>query len=274
MVRHWIFTAMALVFAAPGYASNGGITPVANLYQWILGQVVGPDAAHHWWPVLASLSVVVLIAVCGLLCGFYRMQPEAMTDEELLPPARFGIRGFFEMAWGVVDSTLSSVLGEHSWQRYAPVLGGAFIFILLANLSGIIPGFAPATEQMNLNLAMGLVVFLYFNYHGIRAAGMKYFKHLLGPVWWLAWLLLPIETLGVFARPLSLSLRLTGNISGDHLVYSVFASLMNNIGLPWLPVPAIFLGFGTFVACLQAFIFMILGAVYVQMSLDTAEDHH
>lgn len=254
-------------------ASDGQITGVMNLYMWFVNTVFGSDYGKTWWPVAASLMVLLIIVVMGLVSGLWQVCPEELTDDELLPPRRFGLRAFLEMGWGVVESTLSSVLGEKHWEQFAPVLGGVFFFILLSNLSGIVPGFAPATEQMNMNLAMGIFIFVYFNYYGLKVGGMRYLKHLLGPVWWLSWLLLPIETLGLFARPVSLSLRLTGNISGDHLVYAVFSSLMRNVDLSWIPIPAVFLGFGTFVACLQAFIFMTLSAVYVQLSLDTADDH-
>lgn len=245
---------------------------VVNWYQTILESLTDSHVASYWWPVLASGLVIVLLLIVGMSSGLWKLDPEKMSDEELLPPERFGVRAFVEILWSVVSSTLTTVIGEKYWARFAPLLGGTFFFIILCNLSGVVPGFAPATEQMNLTLAMGLVIFLSFNYIGLKYAGLNYLKHLLGPVWVLAPLMLVIEVIGTCARPLSLGLRLFGNISGDHLVFSVFSTLQKGIGLPWFPLPVVLLVFGLMVACLQAFIFMTLSAVYVKLALDTA--HH
>jgi F-type H+-transporting ATPase subunit a len=230
------------------------------------------EAAAYWWPVLGAAFVVVLIVALGLLSGLYRVKPEKLSDEELLPPPRFGLVAFFELMWSIVSSTLGSVIGKH-WDHYATLLGGTFFFIVICNLSGLVPGFAPATEQMNTTLAMALIIFVAFNYIGLKHGGVDYIKHLAGPMIWLAPLMMPIEIISLLARPVSLSLRLFGNISGDHLVFNVFSTLMRNASIPFVPVPAGILVFGTLVAVLQAFIFMTLSAVYVRLSLDTAHHH-
>jgi F-type H+-transporting ATPase subunit a len=258
-------------------SAKGEQVIVVNWYQTFLEGVTDSHFAAFWWPVLGSVTVVGLLIIVGLASGLWKMNPEKMTDEELLPPSRFGVRAFVEILWSVVSSTLTTVVGEKYWSRFAPLLGGTFFFIILCNLSGVVPGFTPATEQMNLTFAMGIIIFLSFNYIGLKYAGLNYLKHLLGPVWILAPLMLVIEVIGTCARPLSLGLRLFGNISGDHLVFSVFSTLQKGIGVPWFPLPVVLLVFGLMVACLQAFIFMTLSAVYVKLALDTAhhhEEHH
>jgi F-type H+-transporting ATPase subunit a len=250
---------------------------IVNWYQMLTEALTDSHTAARWWPLMASVAVVIILAVVGFFAGLWRMKPEQMNDEELLPPERFGVLAFVDILWSIVSSTLKTVIGEKHWMKFAPLLGGTFFFTILCNLSGIVPGFAPATEQMNLTLAMGIVIFLAFNYAGLKYAGLNYLKHLLGPVWVLAPLMLVIEVIGTCARPLSLGLRLFGNISGDHLVLAVFSTLQKGIGIPWFPLPVVLLVFGLMVACLQAFIFMTLSAVYVKLALDTAhhsEGHH
>lgn len=105
----------------------------------------------------------------------------------------------------------------------------------------------------------------------MRRTGMHFFKHMMGPVWWLAPLIFAIEAAGVFIiRPLSLSLRLFGNINGDHTVFTEMLNLVPVV------VPAIFLGLGIWVSFLQAFVFTLLSAIYLMLSVDHGDDegHH
>ena len=108
-------------------------------------------------------------------------------------------------------------------------------------------------------------VFFYYNYAGLREHGLGYLKHFLGPVWYLAWLFLPIELISHAFRPLTLGLRLWGNIMGDHLVLNVFSGM-----LP-IGVPVVFMGLGFFVGFLQSFVFSLLTLIY--LSLATSHDH-
>ena len=256
--------------AAGERGHEGGLVTMANWYYSIARAVLGSDErAAHYWTVFSAVGGLIIVTVVGILGGLHKLNPEKMTDEELLPPQKFGFRAFLELCWAVVSSTLENVLG-HDWQRYAPLLGGTFLFIILSNISGLAPGFAPSTEHMNQTLAIAIVIFFAFNYYGLKASGLGYLKHMGGPLLLLSPLIFVIEMISLFARPVSLSLRLFGNISGDHLVFQVFSTLVDNAHVPWLPVPAALLGFGTLVACLQAFIFMTLSAVYVRLSVDTA----
>ncbi len=231
------------------------------------------EKAEFWFPVLASSFSVLLLILVAYISGFANLKPEKMSDEQLLPPKKFGLFAFIELCWSVVHSTLESTIGEKKWVRFAPVLGGSFFLLLITNLSGVFPGLEPATATMSFSFAAAVVIFIYFNYYGFKESGFAYVKHLAGPVIWIAPLMFIIELVSVFARPISLSLRIFGNISGDHFVFSIFSGLMKAIYVPFIPIPAIFLAFGTFVACVQAFIFMTLSAVYIKLALDAKEQH-
>ena len=126
---------------------------------------------------------------------------------------------------------------------------------------------------MSFTFAAAIFIFIYFNYYGIKESGFAYIKHLAGPVIWIAPLMFVIEVVSVLARPVSLSLRIFGNVTGDHFVFKIFSGLMRDIYVPFVPIPAVFLAFGTFVACVQAFIFMTLSAVYIKLALDAKESH-
>ena len=225
-------------------------------------------------PMVSSAAAFVLVTLVGLVAGFHKMKPESLSDEGLLPPKKFGLTAFIELCWGVVSSTLEKIIGEKAWTHYATLLGGTFFFIIIANLSGLVPGFPPATEFISQNVAMAVLIFLAFNYVGLKHGGVNYIKHLCGPILFMAPLMFVTEFIALLARPVSLSLRLYGNVSGDHMVFNVFSSLLRDFNAPFLPIPGLLLGFGLLVACLQAFIFMTLSSVYVRLSLDTAHHDH
>lgn len=259
-------------------ASGGGngLVQIINWYEATMNLILGDaQAAAYWWPILGTVFALVLVTLVGIFAGLHRLEPEKMSDEELLPPKKFGLRAFVELCWALVSSTLESIIGDKHWEKFAPLLGGTFFFIIITNVSGLVPGFAPATEHMNMTLGMALVIFVAFNFYGLKYGGINYIKHLAGPLLIMAPLMFPIELISLLARPVSLSLRLFGNISGDHLVFQVFSTLVRDAHVPFLPVPAALLGFGILVACLQAFIFMTLSAVYIKLAIETAHhDHH
>ena len=267
-------------------ASASATSPVeiVNWYNIILSKLISlfnpsmpmdvvMEKAEFWFPVFASATSVILMIFIAYISGFARMKPEKMSDDELLPPKRFGLFAFIELSWSVVFSTLESTIGEKHWARFAPVLGGTFFLLLITNLSGVIPGLEPATATMSFTFAAAIFIFIYFNYYGIKESGFAYIKHLAGPVIWIAPLMFVIEVVSVLARPVSLSLRIFGNVTGDHFVFKIFSGLMRDIYVPFVPIPAVFLAFGTFVACVQAFIFMTLSAVYIKLALDAKESH-
>jgi F-type H+-transporting ATPase subunit a len=183
----------------------------------------------------------------------------------LVPPPRLSFLNFADIVTEGLYKLTKTVLG-HDAGDYFPIIGTLFIYIFLNNLLGLFPGFSPATDNVNTTLACGAFVFLYYNFIGFKKGGLAYGKHFIGPVWYLAWLLLPIELISHFVRPFTLALRLKGNMAGDHTVLSVFTHMAPYI----VPVPVYFLGL--LVCFLQAFIFAMLSMVYISMAKET--DHH
>jgi F-type H+-transporting ATPase subunit a len=269
---------LLLVAASSEALAAGGSLTIVSWYAVVAEYLretfgIGLDLAIVSEAVSSAAAFLVVTAV-GLLAGFYRLKPETMSDDDILPPKAFGFKAFVELCWGVISSTLEKIVGEKAWTHYASLLGGTFFFIICANLSGLVPGFPPATEYINQNASMAIIIFLAFNYVGLKHGGLNYIKHLCGPVLFLAPIMFVIELIALLARPVSLSLRLYGNVSGDHMVFNVFSTLMRDFNVPFLPVPGALLTFGLLVACLQAFIFMTLSSVYVRLSLDTAHHDH
>jgi F-type H+-transporting ATPase subunit a len=125
------------------------------------------------------------------------------------------------------------------------------------NLIGLIPGLESPTMSPMVPLGLAVTTFLFYHYTGIKVHGAGYIKQFLGPFWWLAWLMLPIELISHFARPLSLTVRLFANMFAGEQVYLTFIALTKVL------IPVIFIGLHLFVSFLQAYIFMLLAMVYV-----------
>jgi F-type H+-transporting ATPase subunit a len=188
------------------------------------------------------------------------------------------------MGVGVQD-LLDDLVG-HGGEKYLAMLGSVGMFVLLCNLISVVPGLSSPTATSSVPLGCAVVVFIYYNWAGIRKNGpIGHGKHFLGPVWWLAWLMLPIEIVSNISRLLSLTVRLWVNMLVSELLYSLFLGLsvalfifvgkLNALGyvsgvLP-LVAPPIFIALHIFVAILQAFVFTILPVVYV--SAVVAEEH-
>ncbi len=170
-----------------------------------------------------------------------------------------------------LDGVLSmgtDVMGKEDARKYLPLVATIGLFVVVANLIGVIPGFEAPTAFLDMTLALALVVFIYYNYEGIRHQGIiQYFKHFMGPVWWLYWLMFPIEIVSHFSRIVSLSFRLFGNVKGDDMFLMVILMLA-----PWI-FPMVPFALLTFMALLQGFIFMILTYVYLGGAVVVAEDH-
>lgn len=197
-----------------------------------------------------------------ILAGFAYLAYGALrrATNPLYPEERAGIRTLAEIVVETLHTFVSSVMGKEA-RSFLPFFGSFFLFILMSNLLGIIPGFNPPTANINTNLGMALVVFVATHYYGFKHSGLSYLKHFMGPVVWLAFLLFPIEMISHLVRPLSLSLRLFGNMTGDHVVLSVFTDLTR------LVVPVVFLALGVFVSLIQAVVFTMLSMIYISLAL-------
>ena len=145
----------------------------------------------------------------------------------------------------------------HGGAKYTAFFGTIFLFILFMNLLGLIPGFESPTMAPQVPLGLAVVTLLFYHAAGVRANGAGYIKQFLGPMLLLAPLMLPIEIVSHFARPLSLTVRLWANMFAGEQVYLTFLTLTK------LVVPVIFIGLHLFVSILQAYIFMLLAMVYV-----------
>ena len=178
-----------------------------------------------------------------------------------------GTQNFMEAFIEGAISMGKDTIGEEKARKYLPLVLTIGLFVLISNLIGIIPGFESPTSNINVTLPLALVVFIYYNYEGIRVNGVKkYFAHFMGPVPILAPLMFPIEIVSHISRIISLSFRLFGNIKGDDLFLWVLLMLVPFFA----PLPAYLLL--TFSALLQTFVFMILIYVYLAGAV-AIEDH-
>lgn len=213
--------------------------------------------ANQYLDVVLSVFVTLILTIVSLTV-WRRIR---RTEEGLLPDGRISITNIVEITVGAVLKLMGDVMGPEGARRHLPLIAPLFIYLLISNLLGVIPGFYSPTQNINTNLACALVVFFYYNYCGIRDRGFKsYFKHMAGPIIWLAPLMLAIEIVSHIVRPVSLSVRLLGNIAGDHMVLDIFS------GLVPLFLPVVFMGLAIFIAILQAFVFTLLSIIYIQMA--------
>jgi F-type H+-transporting ATPase subunit a len=224
--------------------------------------------------VLAVALVLVFVTIGAII---FKSAVSKGGEAAIVPPSTFNLRNLFEMFTDAVLNVAEGVMGEKNARRYLPLIGTFAFFIFFSNCLALLPGFAPPTATLKTNVALALTVFVLTHYFGVREHGLAYFKHFLGPVIWLAPLMLPIELVSHVARPLSLSLRLLGNIAADHKVVSAFFVLVPLI----VPVP--FLILGVMVCIIQTMVFCLLSMVYIQGAVaheghgDEAhehEDHH
>lgn len=219
-----------------------------------------PSVGHHYIHVATLIIVSCLIILIGVI-GRISL---GHGDAAVVPTNKFSIRGVFEVLTEYIGGLANQVIGHHG-RVFAPYFTAIFTYILFNNLVGLIPGMTPATENFNTTFAFGVFSFFAYNFIGLKEGGIGYLKHFLGPVMWLAPLMLLIEIISHIIRPLTLGLRLANVMTGDHTVLSVFLNLF--------PVgPAIpFYAMGFLVCVIQAFVFTLLSMVYV--ALATAHDH-
>lgn len=220
----------------------------------------GVEAYTH---VIAAGAILSFLIVCAVIVR----TRYANASANLVPTTRGGIATTFELGVEGIVGLMESVMG-HNARKYLPLIGSLFIYIFVSNLLGMIPGFVPPTSNINTNLACALIVFVTYNVMGIREQGLKnYIKHFMGPIIWLAPLMIVLELISHLVRPVSLSVRLFGNIMGDHMVLGVFTEL-TKVG-----IPVIFLGLALFVSFIQAFVFSLLSMIYISLAT-TSDEHH
>jgi F-type H+-transporting ATPase subunit a len=214
-------------------------------YPKLLTDEAGVDAIAHAWLVMALLVILALVV---------------RTRIAKVPGK---LQNFIEICILGIEKTIVDNMGERG-KPFFPLIATLAFFILTSNLLGLIPGFFPPTANLNTTVACALIVFFTTHIVGVRNHGFRYFKHFMGPVWWLAPLMIPVEIIGHLSRPLSLSFRLFGNMRGHELILLIFFGLV-----PFLvPLPMMLMG--VLVAFLQTFVFMLLAVIYIQGSLEEA----
>ncbi len=235
----------------------------ANAFTW--GSLLTPlsHTMEHYG--VDSHMGIDLMFTSGLLMVLAYFGGKKFRKNQMAEPTgKLDFATFFEIVIGGLYNFTKNSIGDKAKSVF--FLTGTFAgFIFFNNAVGLIPGFNPPTDQFNTTIVLGLMTFIAYNVLGIREHGFSYVKQFLGPAWYLAWLMLPIELISHIVRPISLALRLFGNITGDHKVGGVF------FGLAPLIVPLPFLGLGLFVAGIQTFVFLLLTLVYMQMAV--SHDH-
>ena len=215
--------------------------------QWIEQQLhlhIGEHVTYTWL-VMAILIVVAFLATRAV---------------SIIPT---GLQNLMEVITTGIEGLLEETMGEEG-KAYFPLIATFALFILVSNLIALIPGFYPPTANLNTNAALALTVFVMTHVVGFKKHGGAYLKHFMGPIWWLAPLIFVIEIIGHLARPLSLTLRLFGNMWGHEIVLMIFLMLVPL----FLPIPMMLMG--VLVAFIQTFVFTLLAMIYIAGALEEA----
>jgi F-type H+-transporting ATPase subunit a len=239
----WIVDAFNRVFGPP----------IAALLGLLGIEVADPLHAVPDYLVMVLIVAALLILLLGL----------ASRKPVLVPGRRQNIA---EMIIQLFDGLIVDTMGPEG-RKYLPVIGTVGLFIFGCNMIGLVPGFMSPTSKLNVTIGCALVVFFYYHAQGVKAQGLKYFKHFTGPIPALAPLMLPIEIISHFSRPVSLSMRLFCNIFAEELLIVIMASI-----LPFfLPLP--FMALSIFTALIQSFVFVLLSCIYIAGAVAHEEEH-
>jgi F-type H+-transporting ATPase subunit a len=220
---------------------------------------------------MAALVMAVILYLAWTVRGAYtRLKESTIPEDELTT------RTFFEIFFEYFYKLATDVMGPKSAKRYFPLIGASAIFIFFSNVSSLIPGMLPPTANLNITAGCAVLVFISFNYYGLKENGIGYLKHMAGwgvfkQTWanvLLAILVFPIECISLCVRPVTLSIRLMLNMAVDHLLVSIFMGLFAIL----LPLPVMLLG--CIVIAVQTLVFCLLTAIYIGLATEHAEEHH
>jgi F-type H+-transporting ATPase subunit a len=209
-------------------------------------------------PLIASLCVAILLVIVGLLVR----SRLAATDQAVIPDDRLSLRTFMEAFLGYFYDLTKGIMDEHRAKKYFPVIGTAACFVFFCNVMALLPGFPVATSSLNITAGCALVVFLLFNFYGLRENGLDYLKHLAGPLLPLMPLLFVIELISLCVRPITLSVRLMLNMAVDHLLLTIMLGFLPLL----LPLPVMVLGL--LVVVVQTLVFTLLTAIYIGLATE------
>jgi F-type H+-transporting ATPase subunit a len=231
---------------------------LARRWKWLMFDETGWTLTH----VLCTL-VVIAFTVWGAMAFYKGLKSR---DQGLVPPRTMNLRNFFEYMAESIYGMVEGAMGEKHARKFFPLIGALFIFILFGNLLGLVPGFVTPNDTLKTNVGLAVLVFVLTHYYGVKEHGLfNYLKHFAGPMPVLAPLIIPIELISHFARPLSLAVRLLGNMMADHKVVMSFFALVPIL----VPIPFILLGL--LVSLIQALVFCTLTMVYIGMAMEHEE---
>lgn len=205
------------------------------------------------------MHVMGLLIALVIALGFGLVARARVSDVKnaIIPSDKLDIPNFVELFVGSIYDLMAGMMGAEAAKYFLPLIGTCAFMIFFSNALGLIPGMTPPTDNLNTTLAMGLVIFFATHIYGLKENGLSYLKHFLGPVWYLAWLMLPIELISHISRPLTLGIRLMANMVADHAVLSIFLSLAFGV----FALPFYFLG--CLVVVVQTMVFCLLSTVYI-----------
>ena len=218
-------------------------------------------ALEDWIP------TIMCVLVGMVLVGFSLWATRRM---EKVPR---GAQAFAEILVEGLYNFLGEMLGPYT-RRYFGFLGTLFLYILLMNLMGLVPLLHSPTNRINVTLSMALPVFVFYNIEGIRIKGIKYFKHFVEPLF-MAPLMLPIHLIGELVRPVSLSVRLFGNLTGEDLTIALLV-IMTPFLFGFIPVPVhlVMVFMALLFSTIQATIFTLLSTIYLSEAIGAQGDNH
>ncbi len=253
----------------PGYSSlinylqkKYSFTVIFN--NGILPSIPRIETVHH---VYSMLGMIFFFFIIYFFLNYYIKKNK---NDIIIPFKKVTILNILEYYFEIIINLMKDVLGSE-YKNHIVLIFTLSFFILISNLSGLIPGFLPSTDNLNTTLSCSLLVFFYFNYHGFKNSGINHILHIANPlnVWWgwfLSPLMFPVELIGLCIRPISLSVRLACNILADHKVLFAFTSICPFL----LPLPFFFLGL--LVSIIQTVVFCLLTCVYI--SLHSNHNNH
>lgn len=208
-----------------------------------------PETAIPWYTVMFVIACILTVTIIWIFKGKLSTE-EPGPGQQTLEVGVLAVRGMLE-----------DIVGPHGL-KYFPIVMTFAVLILVSNLMGLFPLFMSPTAATSVTFALGLTSFLYYNYVGIAENGLLgHLKHLAGPIWWISWLIFPIEVISNLIRPFSLGIRLFGNIFADEQVASTVANIYPG-GTNWI-LPVLLMPLGVFVAFVQTFVFILLSQLYL-----------
>ncbi len=217
----------------------------------LIGIHVDPHEAIPPHVVMALFASIFLILFFGILVRKPKFHPDSR-------------QAFYELVFKFFDNLVRELIGKEG-REFIGMIGSLGLFILVMNYMGLIPGLMAPTSNINGPAGCALFVFLYYNWQGIKRHKFHYIKHFTGDNPFLAVIMFPIEIISHLSRPLSLTLRLFGNITGEEMLLLVLTLLVPFI----VPMPIMLLAL--FTGLLQAFVFVMLSCIYISGAIS---EHH